>query len=51
MKCLEDIGDRALVETCTGGYILAQDTGYFTVGEPTKDGKACVCIPVQTPRI
>jgi len=42
VKCLEDIGDRALIETCTGGYILAHDNGYFTVGEPREDGK-CVC--------
>ena len=34
----EAMQERALFETFTGGYLLAEDNGYFSVGEPRKDG-------------
>ena len=34
----EEMHERALFETFTGGYLLAEDSGYVSVGEPRKDG-------------
>ena len=35
---LEQVKDKGIFETFSGGYLLALDTGYFTVGEPKQDG-------------
>ena len=37
----EDIRDRAVFETFTEGYMFAEDSGYFTVGDPRKEGAEC----------
>ena len=34
---MELIRDSAIFEMYTGGYILAEDSGYFTVGEARDD--------------
>lgn len=48
---LVEVKDKVLLEVHTGGYILALDTGYFTVGEPKDDGRLilhCTCNIVAT---
>ena len=40
MCSLEAVGDRALFLTCTGGYIQAQDTGVFCVGQAREEGES-----------
>lgn len=37
VSALEQVKDNAIFEVCTGGYLLALDTGYFSVGEPKQD--------------
>ena len=38
MSGVEEMGEHAILLTCTGGYIQAQDTGSFCVGEPREEG-------------
>lgn len=38
MKCLEDVTEKAIFETSGGGYLFAEDTGYFTVGDLRDEG-------------
>ena len=33
MTCLEELQESGILETACGGYIFADDTGYFSVGE------------------
>ena len=40
VRCLEEVGEHAVFEAHTGGYVLAMDTGYFGVGENKTEG-AC----------
>ncbi len=40
--CLEDIKERAIFEASAGGYINADDTGYFSVGNPKEEGKKII---------
>ena len=39
MTCLEEMKDRAIFETSSGGYMLADDSGYFSVGDTRDDSK------------
>lgn len=47
MTCLEELKERAIFEAGVGGYMLADDTGYFSVGDTREEGKAhqssCLC--------
>lgn len=43
---MEDIRESAVFETYSGGYILAQDSGYFTVGE-ARDERMSIHTHVQ----
>ena len=38
---MELIRDSAIFETYSGGYILAEDNGYFTVGEVRDERMYC----------
>lgn len=35
---MEEIRERAIFETASGGYVLAEDTGYFSVGDIREEG-------------
>lgn len=39
VKSLEEMKERAIFETACGGYIMAEDTGYFSVGDNREEGK------------
>ncbi len=41
-----EVKDKAVFEVHSGGYILALDTGYFTVGITKEDGQ---CIDNNIP--
>jgi len=47
VSSFEHIKDRAVFETCTGGYVFAEDSGYFSVGEPRKEGGGLEYTPVR----
>lgn len=38
VTCLEDLKERAILETASGGYVFADDTGYFSVGDTRQQG-------------
>ena len=38
---MEELKDRAIFETAAGGYVLADDIGYFSVGDMRGEGKNC----------
>ena len=40
VKCFEEICEKAILETVTGGYVFAEDTGYFSLGENRSDGES-----------
>ena len=47
----EELKERAILETTGGGYIMAEDTGYFSVGDVREEGEdklhaCCVCVYV-----
>lgn len=33
VNCFEEVGERGIFETASGGYVFADDTGYFSVGD------------------
>ena len=39
VSCLEELRERAIFETASGGYIFSDDTGYFSVGDVREEGK------------
>ena len=39
VKSLEELKERAIFETAGGGYLMAEDSGYFTVGDTREGGK------------
>ncbi len=39
VKSFEELKERAIFETSKGGYIIAEDTGYFSVGDDREEGK------------
>ena len=42
---IEQIRDSAVFETYSGGYVLAEDSGYFTVGDVRDERMCCeMCI-------
>ena len=38
VTCLEELRECGIFETSSGGYILADDTGYFSVGDVRDEG-------------
>lgn len=38
-SCLEELRERGIFETASGGYIFADDTGYFSVGDTREESK------------
>ena len=39
MTCLEEVTERGIFETASGGYLFAEDSGYFTVGDLRDQGR------------
>lgn len=39
VTCLDELKDRAILETADCGYILADDAGYFSVGDTRGESK------------
>ncbi len=38
MTCLEELRESGIFEIASGGYICAEDTGYFSVGDIRGEG-------------
>ena len=38
VTCLEELRESGIFETASGGYICADDTGYFSVGDVRGEG-------------
>ena len=43
VSCLEELRECGILETASGGYICADDTGYFSVGDVRNEGMYFVC--------
>jgi len=39
VKVAEELKERAIFETAGGGYIMAEDSGYFSVGDVREEGE------------
>ena len=38
VESIDQIRESAIFETYSGGYVLAEDSGYFTVGDARQEG-------------